>query len=50
MTIGDQSMPMFQDEDTHQIHSARSSIGQPCHTIQGSTRYLSLSYIILLDQ
>jgi len=22
MTIGDQSMPMFQDEDTHRIHWA----------------------------
>src|SRR6218665_361522 len=42
MTIGDQSMPMFQDEDSHQIHLDMSSIGHPCNTIQGSTRYLSL--------
>jgi len=33
---------MFQDEDTHQIHRDMSSIGHPCSTIQGSTRYLSL--------
>jgi len=42
MTSGDQSMPMFQDEDTHRIHQEMSSIGHPCSTIQGSTRYLSL--------
>jgi len=41
-TIGNQSMPMFQDEDTHQIHGDMSSIGHPCSTIQGFKRYLSL--------
>src|SRR6218665_529874 len=42
MTIGDQFMPMFQDEDTYQIHRDMSSIGHPCSTIQGSAQYLSL--------
>src|SRR6218665_3666674 len=42
MTIGDQSMPMFQDENIHRIHRDRSSTGHPCSTIQGSARYLSL--------
>src|SRR6218665_200901 len=42
MTISDQSMPMFQDEDTHRIHRDMSSIGYPCSTIQGSAWYLSL--------
>ena len=42
MTIGDTSMPIFQDEDTHRIHRDMSSIGHPCSTIQGSAGYLSL--------
>jgi len=42
MTIGDQSMPMLQDEDTHRVHRAMSSVGHPRNTIQGSPRYLSL--------
>jgi len=28
MTIGDQFMPMFQDEDTHRLHRDMSSIGR----------------------
>ena len=55
MTIGDQSMPMFHDEVTHQIPLAMGSLGHPCSTIQGSARNLSLMrpgpfYITLLDQ
>src|SRR6218665_3549463 len=42
MTIGDQSVPMFHDDDTHSIHLAIGSIGHPCRTIQGSARYLPL--------
>jgi len=42
MTIIDQFMPMFQDEDSHQIHRAMSSIGHQCHTIQALVGYLSL--------
>jgi len=42
MTISDQSVPMFHDEVTHQIHLALGSIGHPGSTIQGSAWYLSL--------
>ena len=48
MTIGDQSMPMFQDEDTQRIHLAMGSIGHPCSTIQGSTQYLSLKIQVVV--
>jgi len=61
MTIGDQSMSMFQDEDTeftelsHRIHGAMCSIVHSCRTIQASVGHLSLikpgrSSITLLDQ
>src|SRR6218665_2013703 len=58
MTIGDQSVPMFHDEFTHQIHLALGSIGHPYSTnctIQGSVPFLSLMRpgpfsITLLDQ
>jgi len=40
--IGDQSGPMFHDDVTHWIHLVMGSIGHPCRTIQGSTRYLPL--------
>ena len=41
MTISDQSVPMFQDEDTHQIQRTMGSIGHIFSTIQGFTRSLS---------
>jgi len=46
-TISDRSMLMFQDEDTHWIHRDMSSIGHPCSTVHGSTRYLSLMRPVL---
>jgi|SRR6218665_903600 len=42
MIGADQSMPMFQDEDTYRINREMSSIGHLCSTIQGSAQYLSL--------
>src|SRR6218665_2638703 len=50
MTIGDQSVPMFHDDVTHQIHLAMSSIGHPCSTIQGSAQYLSLMTVQALRE
>ena len=48
MTIRDQTMPMFQDEDTRRIHRDMSSIDHPCSTIQGSARNLSETAVVLL--
>src|SRR6218665_33937 len=42
MTISDQPMPMFQDEETPRIQPAMSSVGHSCSTIQCSVRYLFL--------
>jgi len=40
--IDDQTVSMFHNKFTQQIHLVIGSIGHPCSTIQGSTRYLSL--------